>query len=220
MLLEVIAKDLKDIELINISKANRIEFCRELKVGGLTPTNEDIINACNISKLPVNIIVRNTSRDFFYTENEKKEMLEQVKFISKTKANGIVIGALNKDLTIDVEFIKQVIRVKVDLDITFHKAFDEVKDFIIAYKTLNELKITNVLTSGGHDIEKGKQIIDKLCSLNLSTKILIGGGINQQNFLIFKKISNNIHVGSCVRDYSSWDGSVNLNKINELLEKK
>ncbi|AUB31920.1 copper homeostasis protein CutC [Spiroplasma floricola] len=218
MLLEVIAKDLNDIELINNSKANRIEFCRELKIGGLTPFSEDIISACNRSKLPVNVIVRNTARDFFYTEDEKNEMLEQVKFISKTKANGIVIGALNKDLTIDVEFIKQVIKIKGNLDITFHKAFDEVKDFIISYKTLNELKITNVLTSGGHDIEKGKQIIEELCSLNLSTKILVGGGINQQNFLSFKKISNNIHVGSCVRDDLSWDKSVNLNKINELLE--
>ncbi|ALD66721.1 copper homeostasis protein CutC [Spiroplasma cantharicola] len=218
MLLEVIAKDFKDIRIINNSNANRIEFCEDLKVGGLTPALEDIKYACDLSKLPINIIVRNTSRDFFYTDKEKKDMIEQIKFIKTTKANGIVIGALNKDLTIDVDFLNEVIKHKGNLEITFHKAFDEVKDFIEAFKILDKLGITNVLTSGGKDIKKGKKVIKKLATLNLNTKILIGGGVNQKNFSSLKKISKNIHVGSCVRNNQSWDESVNDKRINELLE--
>ncbi|AUM62883.1 copper homeostasis protein CutC [Spiroplasma monobiae] len=218
MLLEVIAKDVRDIEIINNSKANRIEFCKELTVGGLTPEKEDIIRACEISKLPLNIMVRNTYKDFFYNKKEKNEMLEQVEFISKTKANGIVIGSLNKDLTIDVEFLKEVIKIKKNLEITFHKAFDEVEDFELSYKVLNELGITNVLTSGGKDILKGKEVIKNLVSLNLNTKILIGGGVNQENFLELNQISKDIHVGTCVRDNSSWDEPVNSEKIDKLLE--
>ncbi|WP_339033825.1 copper homeostasis protein CutC [Spiroplasma endosymbiont of Cantharis rufa] len=220
MLLEVIGKDFKDIRLISNSNASRIEFCNDLKVGGLTPALEDIKYACDLSKLPINIIVRNTARDFFYTEKEKKDMIEQIKFIRTTKANGIVIGALNKDLTIDVQFMKQVIKQKGNLEITFHKAFDEVKDFIESYRLLNELGIDNVLTSGGHDIKKGRKIIKKLVTLNLNTKVLVGGGIDQKNFSSFKKLSKNIHVGSCVRNNKSWDESVNEKKINELLEIK
>lgn len=37
MKLEVIAKNLKDVITINRSGADRIEFCRDLTVGGLTP---------------------------------------------------------------------------------------------------------------------------------------------------------------------------------------
>ncbi|WP_342258910.1 copper homeostasis protein CutC [Spiroplasma endosymbiont of Dioctria linearis] len=220
MLLEVIGKDFKDIRLINNSNANRIEFCNDLKVGGLTPALEDIKYACDLSKLPINIIVRNTARDFFYTEKEKEDMIEQIKFIRTTKANGIVIGALNKDLTIDVQFMKQVIKHKGNLEITFHKAFDELKEFIKSYRLLNELGIDNVLTSGGKDIKKGRKVLKKLVALNLNTKVLVGGGIDQKNFSSFKKISKNIHVGSCVRNNKSWDESVNDKRINELLEIK
>ncbi|QHX36895.1 copper homeostasis protein CutC [Spiroplasma sp. BIUS-1] len=218
MLLEVIAKDLKDIQTINNSKANRIEFCRELKVGGLTPKEKDIVEACQISKLPVNVIVRNTDRDFIYSDEEKEEMLEQVKFIAKTKANGIVIGALTKDLKVDVEFIKKVNEIKKDLEITFHKAFDEVCDFKEAYSTLNDLGITNVLTSGGKDIEKGIDVLKELIGMNLETKVLVGGGVNQNNFNQIKSISNDIHVGSCVRQDMSWDKWAKAEEINKLLE--
>ncbi|AGR42368.1 copper homeostasis protein CutC [Spiroplasma diminutum] len=218
MLLEVIAKDLNDIKIINNSKANRIEFCRELKVGGLTPENDDIKSACEISKLPVNIIVRNTSRDFIYSDNEKQLMLDQIEFIKTTKANGIVIGALKSDLSVDIEFLKEIIKIKGNLEITFHKAFDEVNNFIESYKILNELGITNVLTSGGKNLEIGKEIIKKLNDLKLKTKILVGGGINQKNFSYFKEITDNIHVGTCVRNNSSWDESVNSLEIDKLLE--
>ncbi|WP_338984696.1 copper homeostasis protein CutC [Spiroplasma endosymbiont of Diplazon laetatorius] len=219
MLLEVIAKDLKDIKIINNSNANRIEFCRELKIGGLTPFLEDVIECCSYSVLPVNVIVRNTERDFFYSDEEKKEMIEQIKAIKNTKANGIVIGALNKDLTIDTDFLKQVIEIKGDLEVTFHKAFDEVKDFKKSYAILNELKINNVLTSGGKNIKDGMETLKELVSMNLDTKVLIGGGVNQDNFLELKQISDNIHVGSCVRNNSSWDELSSAEKINELLEK-
>ncbi|AOG60844.1 copper homeostasis protein [Spiroplasma helicoides] len=217
MFLEVIAKSIDDVKKINKTKASRIELCKDLEVGGLTPDYELIDNASKISKLPVNVIVRPTSRDFIYTSDEKKQILKDIEYIKKTKANGIVFGALNQDKTIDIDLLKKVIKAKEDLQITFHKAFDEVTDFLESYKLLAYYKVDCVLTSGGSDLNKGFVVLESLKNLKLNTKILIGGGVNEQNFSKTLTISNYIHIGRMARFEHSWDKSVDDHRVNELI---
>jgi copper homeostasis protein CutC len=45
------------------------------------------------------------------------------------------------------------------MEITFHKAFDQVKDIVKSYVTLSDLRINRILTQGGtqsiiHNTEK------------------------------------------------------------------
>ncbi|AGR41502.1 copper homeostasis protein CutC [Spiroplasma taiwanense] len=217
MLLEIIAKNIEDSIIINKTKANRIEFCKNLEVGGLTPNREDIVEVCNNSVLPVNVIVRSTARDFFYINDEKCEMLKEIEFIRTTKANGIVIGALNKDFTIDQDFLKKVIEIKGNLSITFHKAFDLVQDFEVEYKKIAKLKIDNVLTSGGQNLKHGFAVIEKLVNLKLSTIILVGGGINKENFKKAMFLTKNVHIGTAARVDNTWNTPIDLQKVSKLL---
>lgn len=200
MFLEVIAKSIDDVLKINNSKADRIELCEDLEHEGLTPNFNLIFEAINKSQLPVNVIVRNNqSLDFVFTEEEKQKMIEDIKKIAKTNANGIVIGSLTPDMKIDTDFIKQVIPIKGNLEITFHKAFDLLKDKIVALKILNDFKINNVLTSGGKNLEQNYSTLEKLVKNTSYTKILIGGGVNINNFKDCIKISENIHIGTAAR---------------------
>lgn len=207
MLLEVIAKNINDVLEINKSQANRIELCRELNVGGLTPDYNVIKECTEASNIPVNVIVRTSAENFFFNEKEIDEMLEQIKFISTTKANGIVIGVLNENYTINEEFLESVNKVRGSLEITFHKAFDELKDFEKGMEVLDKFKINNVLTSGGVDINNGFDALKKLVNKKYSTNILIGGGVTLDNLSSCLSISDNIHIGTAARTAKAWDGT-------------
>ncbi|ASP27976.1 copper homeostasis protein [Spiroplasma corruscae] len=220
MFLEVIAKSKQDVIDINDSLANRIELCKDLEVGGLTPPYDLIDEVTSISKIPVNVIVRPSSNSFVYSKAEKKQILEDIKFITSTKASGIVFGALTSKNNIDIKFLKKVLKFKKNLTITFHKAFDEVNNFTKSYKKLNSLEIDYILTSGGLDLETGLKVIDLLVNLNLKTKILIGGGINNNNISHAYSISNYIHIGRLARVNNSWDQKIDKQKINAICKIK
>ncbi|QEH62149.1 copper homeostasis protein [Spiroplasma chinense] len=216
MFLEVIAKNLEDVIEINKSNASRIELCDKLEFGGYTPDYNLIKEACELSKIPVNVIVRHSHIDFYSSEEEKLEILKDIEFIKTTKANGIVVGVLNKDNTIDLEFLKKVIAMKGDLKITFHKAFDFVNDFEKEYEKLANLKIDNVLTSGGENISKGFEILKVLTSKNLYTKVLIGGGVTLDNIDIVKSISDQVHIGTAARIDNTFETAIDLEKIEKI----
>ncbi|WP_158696836.1 copper homeostasis protein CutC [Mesoplasma florum] len=212
--LEVIAADIKDINIINLSNADRIEFCKELKKSGFTPDYEDIEEACKISKLPINVMVRNTDRDFCYTDAEFNQMLEDIKFINKTKANSIVIGILTPDNKIDVKRMKIVKEnLNENIKITFHKAFDLVEDKIEAVKLLEDIGISTILTSAGNKIDDNLKLLKQLTN-STKIEILAGGGVNWNNFTNVKECSNSIHIGTLARFNNSWDDSCDIDFIN------
>ncbi|ASZ09441.1 copper homeostasis protein [Mesoplasma chauliocola] len=218
-LLEVIAANINDIKIINESNADRIEFCKELKKGGFTPEYDDIKKACEISKLPINVMVRNTDRDFCYTEEEFKWMLSDIEFINSVKPNAIVIGILKEDKSIDIERMK-IVKEKLDskIKITFHKAFDEVLDKIEGLKILKELGVSTILTSGGANILENLKLLNELSNLS-DIEILAGGGINSNNIDLVKQSVESIHVGTLARVKNSWDFECDLNVINEIKER-
>ncbi|QGS52270.1 copper homeostasis protein CutC [Spiroplasma tabanidicola] len=216
MFLEVIAKNIKDVIDINKTKADRIELCKDLEVGGLTPDYEIIKQAAEISKLPINVIVRPTSRGFVYTKQERKQIFNDIRFIKTTKANGIVFGALNKRNKINTKLLKKVLKKKGNLKITFHKAFDELEDLKFNYILLDRLKIDTVLTAGGRNIDQGIDVIKELIKLNKKTIILIGGGVNLNNISYLSKLSNNIHIGRLARHEGQWIYKINTKLVNKI----
>ncbi|WP_338970366.1 copper homeostasis protein CutC [Spiroplasma endosymbiont of Labia minor] len=216
MLLEVIAKDEKDVELINKSNASRIEFCHNLNVGGLTPDYKSISKVMDETEKPINIMIRPTARDFVYTDEEFNQMIEDIKFIKTTKANGIVIGILNVDNTIDFDRMNIVCKTAQGLDITFHKAFDLVVDKMKGISILEKLGVKSVLTSYGENIVEN---IDKLYELMQEANelnIIAGGGINFSNVKKIKPNVDEIHVGTAVRQNNSFDDPVSIDLINEM----
>lgn len=217
MTLEVIAKNINDILEINKSNADRIELCSNLEVGGLTPELDFIKQACEKSKKPVNVMVRYTHSNFIFTKDELNKQLDSIKWISEnTKANGVVIGAINEDKTINEDFLKKLNGIKNNLEITFHKAFDEVNDFVESYKILEKYGVKNVLTSGGPNINKGFVILNKMATLKGNVNILIGGGVTTDNINECLKYSDNIHIGTHARKNKNWDSDISIDNINNV----
>ena len=204
MLLEVIATTYKEALDIEKAGADRIELVTGIKEGGLTPSIGLINNVCDNVKIPVNVMVRPHSKSFFYTKEDLEVIYADVIAIKETRANGIVFGALNEDMTINFEALKEVIKIKGPLDLTFHRALDNTKDIDTEFDKLIKYNINTILTSGGKprvvdSIEKINSFTEKATLEN--TSILAGSGLNLQNIEEFIKKTNvrEIHFGSGVK---------------------
>ncbi|MDR6469222.1 copper homeostasis protein [Paraburkholderia graminis] len=150
VLLEVIATTVADARLAAQAGADRLELVTAMGEGGLTPSIGLIEAVVNTVSIPVNVIVRPHSRSFVYDADDHALMLHDVRAVKAAGANGVVIGMLNVDGEIDREQLARAIDAADGLAVTFHRAFDEVRD---QQKALDVLlgfdAVTNVLTSGG-----------------------------------------------------------------------
>lgn len=141
MILEACVGSYEEAKIKEKFGANRIELCDNLKEGGTTPSYGVIKKSVEDIKIPINVIIRPRGGNFIYSKEEKEIMLLDIELCNKLNVNGIVVGALNEESKIDIEFIKRVKKVNKTKEITFHMAFDEIEDKKKAIDTLVELNM-------------------------------------------------------------------------------
>ena len=130
--------------------AGRIELCEELGIGGVTPSETFLRQALDVAgDVPVNVLVRPRGGNFVYTPDEVEQMLRSIRMCRAAGANGVVIGALLADGSVDIGTVSRLVRKADGLDITFHRAFDESADLAKALEDIIGLGIKRILTSGG-----------------------------------------------------------------------
>lgn len=218
-MLEVIAKDIKDIEKINESVAQRIELVTGVEHGCLTPNIEVCKKAGEISKNPIVVMVRNHWDNFFITDTQLEEVLNQIKALRETKVQGIVWGAITPDNKIDVEALKQVVSEAGHLEVIFHKAFDILDDKIEGLQILKDYGVKRVLTAGGEGLPTDNaETLRKMQAIG-GVEILIGGGVTLDSIPEIKKLGfNDFHVGSKLRVEGSYEKEINLSLVKTFRE--
>ncbi len=222
MLLEVIATTLKDVRELNQMDVDRIELCEEMDKDGLTPGRELIQEAIRESGIPVNVMVRPHDDSFSYSANEIDQMVLDIEFVKSAGANGIVIGAVTKEGLVDISALEKLIAAAGNMEVTFHKAFDEIEDQMEALRTLNRYsEINTVLTSGGagssiNNIEQLKLLV--YSGKESGITVMPGGGLNLENAeeVCDTVKPSAIHFGTGVREDGSFNSSVSEEKINRL----
>ncbi len=127
--------------------AARVELCRNLSVGGVTP-DEDEITAAVATGLPVNVLIRPQGGDFVYSENEILEMERSIVFCAEAGVSGVVIGALDVFGNVDMAAMRFLMSVACGMSVTFHRAFDECRDPFRAMEDIISLGCDRILTSG------------------------------------------------------------------------
>jgi copper homeostasis protein len=160
--------------------AERLELCSNLIIGGTTPGIKLFYEIQRNVSLPIRVLIRPRYGDFFYTKYEYEIMKQEVQMFHEAGAEGIVIGCLNADGTLDMERITELFKQSKDMKVTIHRAFDMVNDPMTAFLQLKELGVDTVLTSGqrNHCLE-GADLIRKLVeSAENRVHILVGGGVN------------------------------------------
>lgn len=219
-MLEIIATTLEDARRIEEGGADRIELVSALSEGGLTPSYALIKNVVQNVNLPVNVMIRPHAKSFIYTEDEIKLMTEDILIAKELKANGVVLGVLNEKNEIDITSLEKLLKVCGDIDVTFHRAIDELTHPVRGIELLTAFdQIKTVLTSGGRgNIQSNLEIIRNMVEKSKHIHIMVGGGLNFMNIkeIMAQSSASDYHLGTAVRDNNSVLGDIDVKLIQEL----
>jgi len=164
--------------------AHRVELCADLLEGGTTPSAGTIQLARRSVDIDINVIIRPRGGDFCYTPIEFEVMKLDIETAKAAGANGVVIGILNEDGSVDKERTRELVALARPMSVTFHRAFDMTRDPYEALETLIELGVDRVLTTGQESsVLEGLDVITNLLE-KAGERIIImpGGGITEHNF--------------------------------------
>jgi copper homeostasis protein len=200
--IEICTGDLESALAAERGGADRVELCDNLAVGGTTPSAGTIREACRRLPIPVHVLVRPRAGDFLPTDTELAAMDHDIQLARNLGASGIVLGLLRPDGTIDRERTARLVALARPLCVTFHKAFDQVRDLGEAVDILIALGVDRVLTSGGsptaiEGIDRLRSLVDRAGG---RIAILAGGGIAKETVetLLAQTGVREIHLGSAV----------------------
>ncbi|GIL63860.1 hypothetical protein Vafri_17723 [Volvox africanus] len=185
MLIEVCIESVHGALAAQSGGADRVELCAALVDGGITPS-AGLITACRKAfQGRLMVIIRPRGGDFLYTEEEELVMLEDIRQAKVCRADGVVFGCLQSDGTIDMGATGRLLRQAqiLDLDVTFHRAFDMTPDPVQALDDLISVGIPRVLTSGCHATAlQGADTIAELVRHSAGRiTVLAGGGVTPAN---------------------------------------
>ena len=157
--------------------ARRVELCDNLFDGGTTPSAGMISAVKAAVKIPVIVIIRPRGGGFVYTPEEVSVMRLDIEAARMLGADGFAIGPLTKDARVDVEQVRTLIGHAGGLPLTFHRAFDLVRDQGEALEALMREGIARVLTSGGAPTAlEGVEAIAKLVRRAAGQIAVMAGG--------------------------------------------
>jgi copper homeostasis protein len=128
--------------------ADRIELCDNLAEGGTTQSKA-VIKHCR-QKLDIQLfpIIRPRGGDFLYTDGEFEIMYNDIELCKELNCDGVVIGLLKTDGSIDVERTSRLVNLAYPMEVTFHRAFDRCRDPFEALEQLIQIGCSRILTSG------------------------------------------------------------------------
>jgi len=181
--LEICCYTVESALLAEEAGADRIELCDNFPEGGTTPSFAAIEMAVQKLTIPVNVIVRPRGGDFLYSETEFEIIKRDVAKIAELNVNGIVVGFLNADGTIDTERTATIVEMAKPMEVTFHRAFDMCRDPFQALGQLKSIGIKRILTSGGKNkAAKGLELLAELVKKAGEDIIIMpGSGVNHKN---------------------------------------
>lgn len=165
--------------------AVRVELCTNLCDGGTTPSQSQIELTRSHLDIDLNVIIRPRGGDFLYDDLDFELIKKDVSACGELGCNGVVFGVLDKYGNVDVKRNALLVELakKYGMSVTFHRAFDRVKDVYSALEDVVSLGCDRVLTSGGCQTAfEGRNVLKELVELSAKRIIIMAGaGIKESN---------------------------------------
>lgn len=183
--LEICSFDLVSALLAQEAGAHRIELCAAPAEGGTTPGPGTIRTARERLHIDLYPIIRPRGGDFLYTDEEYETMLKEVDYCKQAGCDGVVIGLLNADGTIDKNRAARLVELAYPMGVTFHRAFDWAINPFEALEDIISIGCERILTSGQRPAAvEGAALINELVR-QADDRIIImpGSGVRADNIL-------------------------------------
>jgi copper homeostasis protein len=183
--LEICLESVDSVIASDRGGAQRVELCANLLEGGTTPSAGTIRAARENAKIAINVMIRPRGGDFLYTDAEFVSMQHDIRIAKELGADGIVLGLLRADGTVDVERTRQLVELAKPLPVTFHRAIDVSRDLLEALEDVISTGAACVLTSGGQlSVVDGAAMVAKLIEAAKNRIVVMPGcGIRPDNIL-------------------------------------
>ena len=186
---EIIAFTIEACPVIAEAGADRIELCANPAEGGTTPSYGFIKKAREAVGISLFPIIRPRGGDFLYTDAEYSLMAEDIKLCRQAGCDGVVIGLLQKDGSIDLTRTARLVELAYPMEVTFHRAFDHCRDPFIAVEQLIRVGCQRILTSGQKPVAtEGADLLAELVK-KADGRIVImpGSGVRPGNIAALAK---------------------------------
>lgn len=163
--------------------AQRVELCASMPEGGTTPSYGEVKLARRLIDIRLHVIIRPRGGDFLYSPLELDIMEEDIRMARELGADGVVFGCLTPDAQLDMPAMQRLMQAAEGMSVTFHRAFDYVKDPQAVLEELIALGVDRVLTSGQRPTAfEGASLLNALVKQADGRIIIMPGcGVNEQN---------------------------------------
>lgn len=202
MVLEICVDSVDSARAAQSGGAQRVELCSNLCEGGVTPSSGQIEMVREAVTIPVFVMVRPRSGDFFYSSDEFAVMKRDVLQARQLGANGVVLGVLFGYGEVDVARTRELVDLARPMEVTFHRAFDWVPRMEQALDSVIETGADRILTSGGtQTAEEGRAAIAKTIALaDGRVRVMVCGKVREHN------------IGAIARDTGATEFHASLRK--------
>jgi copper homeostasis protein len=129
-------------------------------------------------------MARPRAGDFCYEASEFDVLLRDASLLLDHGADGVAFGVLTADARIDLKRCRKVMGViKAGAVAVFHRAFDRVRDPVVALEQLIDLGVHRVMTSGQQPTAlRGAGLIARLVERAAGRiEVLPAGGVRPSN---------------------------------------
>lgn len=182
-IVEIATSDFTSTQNAIAGGADRIELCANLGEGGTTQSIGVIRKLRESYGVKLYPIIRLRGGDFLYSQEEFECMQADAIACKELGCDGVVVGFLNRDGSIDTQRTAAIVESVYPLGVTFHRAFDRCLDPEKALEQLIEIGCERILTSGQQPTApQGMELIAAL-NQQAAGRIIImpGSGVHPDN---------------------------------------
>jgi copper homeostasis protein len=219
-ILEVIGFTIDACVAAQQAGAHRIELCDNPGDGGTTPSYGFIKAARQKTDIELYPIIRPRGGDFLYSDEEFGIMIDDVKVCKELGCDGVVIGMLKTDGSIDKDHCSRLVNTAYPMGVTFHRAFDRVSDSRQALEDVIEIGCERILTSGlvPNALDGAQTIAALLKQADGRITIMPGSGVRSDNIIQIARITGATEFHTSARTFAAGKMQFNSKTMNEQMQ--